>query len=406
MKIFTKLPQWKKVKKSTWYKDLLLSFIGTTLSIILTFGTAHVLDEKQKVADGRQTALMIIHDMENSEEQLHQMVDAEDEQYKAAQHVLNNLSRIDEIAFDTLVLVADYITDDGGIQYSYDDSSERIFLSSPDVWKNINSTPFIDAVQTYFNHRRESYELFKHLFYFRKPINQQDLLQNKLQKSSYMGDLAQYIRDYIQTEEVRFYIGSSATRKMLLNQAAESFMESISECKFMMDISDEELKQYVSLVERTGKRVREKQLVGEWKLSSSLNIDTHYTYYKDHTFQSRFTQSLTNVLYTGELLIHFSASGTWELKGDSLTEHVLTAIAYEMDTSRLSYMEENAAAFEQLLNEWKTILDERFAAAHENETETKTYLASIDKSGNKIELRRKTINERGAEEVQLLYLER
>ena len=60
------LPKFEALKGISWAKELLLSFIGTTLSIVLTFGTAHFVEQKQNREAGRQTAMMVIHDIENT----------------------------------------------------------------------------------------------------------------------------------------------------------------------------------------------------------------------------------------------------------------------------------------------------------------------------------------------------
>ena len=42
------MPKWQKILSKSWPKELLMTFIGATLSIILTFGTAHIVGEKEK----------------------------------------------------------------------------------------------------------------------------------------------------------------------------------------------------------------------------------------------------------------------------------------------------------------------------------------------------------------------
>ena len=64
------MPKWQAVRSASWAKELLMTFIGATLSIVLTFGTAHFVDQKQKLAEGRQTAMMVIHDIDECIDQL------------------------------------------------------------------------------------------------------------------------------------------------------------------------------------------------------------------------------------------------------------------------------------------------------------------------------------------------
>ena len=49
MNVKFKMPKFgRKWTKKTWWKELLLTFLGTTISIVLTFGTTHWLDLKAK----------------------------------------------------------------------------------------------------------------------------------------------------------------------------------------------------------------------------------------------------------------------------------------------------------------------------------------------------------------------
>lgn len=45
-------------------KELLMTFLGTTISIVLTFGTSALLDNHQKAAQQRQTAIMSVYDID------------------------------------------------------------------------------------------------------------------------------------------------------------------------------------------------------------------------------------------------------------------------------------------------------------------------------------------------------
>ena len=48
MNVKFRMPRfWRQPKQNGIFKELLLTFIGTTLSIVLTFGTAQYLERKQ-----------------------------------------------------------------------------------------------------------------------------------------------------------------------------------------------------------------------------------------------------------------------------------------------------------------------------------------------------------------------
>jgi hypothetical protein len=69
-----KMPKFgRDISGKGWFKELLLTFLGTTISIVLTFGTAQYFEQKQKNADARLLAMMVIHDMDNTVELLRRL---------------------------------------------------------------------------------------------------------------------------------------------------------------------------------------------------------------------------------------------------------------------------------------------------------------------------------------------
>ena len=64
--------------QSSWGKGFLTSLLGTTISILLTFGTSALVESKQKADAQRQTAMMVIHDIDVCIEQMEEM--AKDEE--------------------------------------------------------------------------------------------------------------------------------------------------------------------------------------------------------------------------------------------------------------------------------------------------------------------------------------
>ena len=65
MNIKFKMPKFHRTltNKSMW-KELLLTFLATTISIVLTFGTAHLLDVRQRKKDRKMSALMVTGNVE------------------------------------------------------------------------------------------------------------------------------------------------------------------------------------------------------------------------------------------------------------------------------------------------------------------------------------------------------
>ena len=143
-----------------WWKELALTFIATTISIVLTFGTAQYFEHKQKVANGRLMAMMVIHDMDNTIETLTKLGNEHVKIAKMAQYLMDNQERLESVYIDSLEkvlngLVAD---DNSPQQYRLDESAEKVFLSSQDSWKSIDNATFIDEVQEFYVSRHALYD--------------------------------------------------------------------------------------------------------------------------------------------------------------------------------------------------------------------------------------------------------
>ena len=127
-------------------KSLLLSVMGTTISILLTFGTSRYFDHKKKVANGRQLAILAIHDIDNTVKVFEKYANEEYQNSLLAQYLQEHLDSLEKISSDTLSTVFDYLLADNNIGEGYilDDANEKVFLSSQDAWKNIDNPTFID----------------------------------------------------------------------------------------------------------------------------------------------------------------------------------------------------------------------------------------------------------------------
>ena len=84
-KVKIRTPKWQTITSAAWAKELLMTFIGATLSIILTFGTAHFVDQKQQREDARQMAMMVIHDIDNTAQRFKDYAKIEELYYNNAQ---------------------------------------------------------------------------------------------------------------------------------------------------------------------------------------------------------------------------------------------------------------------------------------------------------------------------------
>jgi hypothetical protein len=386
------MPKWQAIRSASWAKELLMTFIGATLSIVLTFGTAHFVDQKQQREEGRQTAMMVIHDMENTAKQFREYVKEEEKNFNMAQHVLSDINHLDAVSSDTIVLFASYITAGAEQLYTYDNSSEKIFLSSQESWKTINNPAFIDEVQEFFHSRQLLFDMLNNDRLYAKPISNGEYY-DLLLESPNMQELdtafwVHYAKEYVSNKAVNRFVDFSYVRRRYWNEYADQFMSLANKCKFMMGISDEELALYVQNRERTGKPLKAKNLIGKWQVQTADDLYSERQFNRDHTFTMQINQYMSYSFYTGQIALKCTLHGTWELQGDSLFTTLSPDYTYEFDKSAIRYQPEMESTVDELIKVWEqSVIAQLDAKTNKKGEPRQAAFASIDATGNKIELR-------------------
>ncbi len=70
----------RKLTGGGMVKELLMTILATTISIVLTFGTAHYIEVRQAEQAQRQTAMMLIHDIDASVAIVEYLAESEEKQ--------------------------------------------------------------------------------------------------------------------------------------------------------------------------------------------------------------------------------------------------------------------------------------------------------------------------------------
>lgn len=135
---------------NNWWKDFVVAIIATTVSIILTFGTASLVERVNKKKDRKLTALMV---MSNVEAFARDLEETEAE-----------LASIDSVATWLLRLPIEDVEKLGNAPFKepiavvfgvpilhHDKTAETIFSSNIDTWKNMGNYKFIDNVGKCFS---------------------------------------------------------------------------------------------------------------------------------------------------------------------------------------------------------------------------------------------------------------
>ena len=135
--------------KNFW-KGLLLTILGITISIILTFGTNSLIQQYRKVQDRKMTAMMVMSNIESFARTLETRSDRMARNDSIAAWLLcmpyEDLELLPEKELDGLISQATTVS-----TLNHDHSAENIFTNNIDTWKYFNNVNFIDNVGSCFS---------------------------------------------------------------------------------------------------------------------------------------------------------------------------------------------------------------------------------------------------------------
>lgn len=407
MNIKFRMPKFQNmITKGGVLKEMLMTVIATSISIVLTFGTAMWLEKRQKQANGRQMAMMVIHDMDANIDMFVSAAKDEVERNDIIDYVMGHIDQLESIPVDTLIKVWSTITSRS--TYIIDDSKERIFNSSQETWKTIDSPMFIDLVQEFYTKRRTYQEVFKNDRAFQSPITEEEEYALALESPEFYTPYNNSaLKKLLGDPRFKYYQQMSYARKKYLEDAAGDWQRISDQCKFIMGITDEELKEYIDKQKQTGSPVNESELVGTWGCTSLVgDNEESLTFYRDHTFTHTVSQGISSSIFSGLLFYSDQYHGKWQIVGDSLIREYDKGLTSTIDTSRMSYtpaMSDTVARYVANLKEDLRQRDEDFK---NQSLGRKSNAASIDKSGSKIEMPYVKVNEYGEEKMGYNYMSR
>lgn len=140
----------KKFFDRDWWKDFVVAIIATTVSIVLTFGTASLVNRINQKKERRLTALMVMSNIESFARDL--------------EETEKELATIDSVASWLLKLPIDDVVKLGHAPFDepmavvfgvpilhHDRTAETIFSSNIDTWKNMGNYQLIDNVGQCFS---------------------------------------------------------------------------------------------------------------------------------------------------------------------------------------------------------------------------------------------------------------
>lgn len=314
----------KTTRKKIDWQQFFITVIGTAIGVALTFVVSGILERRNKAQAQRLTAIMVIHDIDNTVNIFQSWKDNEEKGKALLVYALEHKDQKEAIPSDTLMNVLNLLVR-SKTEYHFDTSKEQIFNSDADTWQNLENMKFIDNVQEFFYERQRFLEIANNAEWFREPIPDEEFMQvimnsGWVTEEEYFTELWAFLRDKLQDKRVAYYINVSHARVEALTQYIDKFTLLNEENKFIMGITDQELEDYVNSLHNNGIALTKGDLPGHW-LFASRDQNMEYTFHSDNTYtysNAKNSSYVKTPYWSGVYTVKVTYKGTWALQRDSL----------------------------------------------------------------------------------------
>ena len=132
-------------KHNSFWREIGIIIIGTTISILLTIGSSQLLEKRQRAKDRELTAMMVLSNIESSARQMEDMsVILAQIDTIGAWLLAQPVEKLELIPDDDFKMMMNTVTT--LTVFHHDETAEKIFSDNIDTWKNMESFQFIDNV--------------------------------------------------------------------------------------------------------------------------------------------------------------------------------------------------------------------------------------------------------------------
>lgn len=206
-----------RVKVSPWVKSTMSGLVGTTLGILLTFGTDSYIDYVKKEEMAEMTTKMVFRQLHVAANQ----ISAEAEKMKKADSVYQYLDRLypDSIAYAKPEMAEQFNKSLSEISlYAADNTVERIFSSSNDTWETLADADFVNFVGTAFTMINEANKIISDAYEERHLLFANAVTADEIYDIHSNSEFAMYL---MRKHEVRDYMFRNTINAMVLANIAE-----------------------------------------------------------------------------------------------------------------------------------------------------------------------------------------
>ena len=368
-----------------------VTVLGTAIGVALTFVVNGIVARHNKEQAQRLTAIMVIHDIDNSVKIVKDMKAAEESDGELLRFALKQRDRLEGMPFDTLYRILGLLADSRS-DFSFDTSKEKIFNSDLDTWQNLGNMAFLDNAQNFYYNRQEFQSGVNQSGTWERPIPDEEYMNlvmgtGWVTREAFAAALLPFLKEKLHEDRVVYYINTSSNRLNYMTQVIDYWTGLNNENKFLMGITDRELEDYVNNINKKGISLTRSKLLGHWVLNVGDQTN-EYDFHGDRSydFAVDYTSAFINTtFFYGRVKMKFFYRGQWAFQGDSLvlTPDYSTADVI-VDPSEL-VPEEN---MQDSLDSWVNWYREEGMASFkemEEKGEKRTVKARLDSSNDKME---------------------
>ncbi|MCR5709296.1 MAG: hypothetical protein K6G79_02310 [Bacteroidales bacterium] len=210
-----------KIRKFDWER-FLITVMGTAIGVALTFVVNGRVARHNKEQAQRLTAIMVIHDIDNTIDLLKDWKKEEEKQDDLLRFALEQRDRLEGLSSDTLNTILEYLKAIN-IDFRFDTSKEKIFNSDLDTWQNLGNMAFLDNVQDFYHARQSFQDGVNHSTMWTGPIPDEDYMQfvmgtGWVTEEEFAAALRPFLKEKLYETQVVYYINISGTRVTSLGQ--------------------------------------------------------------------------------------------------------------------------------------------------------------------------------------------
>jgi hypothetical protein len=241
---------------------------------------------------------------------------------------------------------------------------------------------------------------------FLPPISYQEYCQMRINATSDIHSLdpVAVLKEKLKEPRVKYCIDYSASRTVAYREIAQNWRDISDRNKFIMNISDEELADYIKNSQRSGSSVSKHELTGQWERKSDGMVDNYYEFLENDSFCKKRITHVPYPVWNGEVIVTLEYSGTWRLKDDTLFMTCNPNSAeVQMDTTHISYRPEMRDSVRSLIARYINIKEIKEEMRKDIEKDlVDTFPVTTNRANDKIEM----IVSRSDDDVSTYYLKR